>query len=115
MTKPKLFYFDAPVSPDFVEFFEQTIKPAATDAGASILAYFVTENSKNTFPKLPVREGENVFVWFTRFNTPDAHELYRDRLTRSGRWGDTISKELASRIKRTPEVLKLSPTARSLL
>ena len=110
-----IYYFDAPVSDDFVEFFEQTLKPAMTDTGASILAYFVTEHSENTFPALPVREGENVFVWFSRFNDPAAYELHVAALARSPRWRDEISKELARRLKRAPEILKLSPTARSLL
>jgi hypothetical protein len=30
------------------------------------LAWFVTERAANTFPALPVREGENVLVWFSR-------------------------------------------------
>jgi hypothetical protein len=110
-----VYYFDAPANAGFVNFFEETLKPAVTDTGASILAYFVTEDSENTFPTLPVREGENVFVWFSRFNDPAAHDLHVAALARSPRWRDEISKELAIRLKRTPEVLKLSPTARSLL
>ena len=110
-----IYYFDAPVDAGFVEFFEQTLKPALTDSGASILAYFVTENSENTFPALPVREGENVFVWFARFSDPATYELHGAALTRSPRWRDEISKELGRRLKRTPETVKLSPTARSLL
>ncbi len=31
-----IYYFDAPLSTGFVEFFEQTLKPAVTDTGASI-------------------------------------------------------------------------------
>jgi len=110
-----VYYFDAPPDAGFVNFFEETLKPAVTDTGASILAYFVTEDSENTFPTLPVREGENVFVWFSRFNDPAAYDLHVAALARSPRWRDEISKELAIRLKRTPEVLKLSPTARSLL
>ena len=110
-----IYYFDAAVSADFVNFFEQTLKPAVTDTGASILAYFVTEDSDNTFPALPVREGENVFVWFARFNDQTAYELHVAALGRSPRWREEISEELARRLKRAPEVLKLSPTARSLL
>jgi hypothetical protein len=110
-----VYYFDAPPDADFVNFFEQTLKPAVTDTGASILAYFVTEDSENTFPMLPLREGENVFVWFSRFNDPAAYELHVAALARSPRWRDEISKELARRLKRAPEILKLSPTARSLL
>jgi len=110
-----IYYFDAPVSAGFVEYFEQTLKPTVTDASASILAYFVTEDSENTFPALPVREGENVFVWFARFNNQTAYELHLAALGRSPHWRDEISEELARRLKRAPEVLKLSPTARSLL
>jgi hypothetical protein len=110
-----IYYFDAPVNAGFVDFFEQTIKPALTDAGASILACFISEHSENTFPALPVREGENVFVWFARFNDQAAYELHLAALARSPRWRDEIAKELAGRLKRAPEVLKLSPTTRSLL
>jgi hypothetical protein len=110
-----IYYLDAPVSAEFVEFFQQTLKPAVTETGASILAYFVTEDSENTFPALPVREGENVFVWFSRFNDPAAYALHAGAPARSPRSCREISEELARRLKRAPEVLKLSPTARSLL
>jgi hypothetical protein len=75
----------------------------------------VTEHGENTFPAVPVREGENVFVWFARFNNPTAYERHIAALTQSPRWRDEISKELARRLKREPEILKLSPTTRSLL
>jgi hypothetical protein len=110
-----IYYFDAPVDARFVAFFENTLKPAFKDSDAPILAYFVTEHSENTFPALPVREGENVFVWFARFNDPAAYQLHVVDLARSPRWRDEISKELTERLNRAPEILKLSPTARSLL
>ena len=110
-----IYYFDAPVDAGFVEFFEKTLKPAAIDSGATLLAFLVTEDSENTFPALPVREGENVFVWFARFNDPAAYERHIVAATKSPRWPDEISKELARRLKRKPEILKLSPTTRSLL
>lgn len=110
-----IYYFDPPVDAAFVEFFEKTVKPAVTHAGASVLAYFVTEQSENTFPALPVREGAKVFVWFARFNDPAVYERHIAALTQSPPWRDEVSKELARRLKREPEVLKLSPTTRSLL
>ena len=110
-----IYYFDAPVDARFVEFFEKTLKPTLTDSGASILACFVTEHSENTFPALPVREGENVFVWFARFDDSAAYERHVAALDRSPHWRDEISKELARRLKQAPEILKLSPTSRSLL
>src|SRR5438874_2073643 len=110
-----IYYFDAPVDAGFVEFFEKTVKPAVIGSGATVLAYLVTEHSENTFPALPVREGENVFVWFARFNDPAAYERHIAALTQYPRCRDQISKELARRLKREPEILKLSPTTRSLL
>lgn len=109
------YYFDAPVSDSFVDFFERTLEPVLTNAGVSILAYFVTENSENTFPALQVREGENVFVCFSRFRDPAAYQDYVATLAQSQPWRDDVSKALAGRLKGPPEVLKLSPTARSQL
>ncbi|HTA40622.1 MAG TPA: NIPSNAP family protein [Candidatus Acidoferrales bacterium] len=59
--------YDAGGSAAFAELFERTIRPALVNAGSTVLATFVTEHSENTFPRLPVREGEDVFVWFARF------------------------------------------------
>ena len=110
-----IYYFETPVPADFVDFFEHALKPVATSLGAAISAYFVTENSENTFPALPVRESENVFAWFSIFQAPPAYEHYVATLSRSERWGGEVSKGLARYLKRSPEVLKLSPTARSQL
>ena len=110
-----IYYFDAPVDADFVEFFENKVKPAVIGSGATVLAFLVSEHSENTFPALPVREGENVFVWFARFNDPAAYQRHIAALSQSPRWPDEISKELVRRLKREPEILKLSPTSRSLL
>jgi len=110
-----IYYFNAPVDPGFVEFFEKRVKPAVIGSGATILAFLVTERSENTFPALPAREGENAFVWFARFDDAPAYERYLAALTQSPRWHDEISQELARRLNREPEILKLSPTTRSLL
>ena len=110
-----IYHFDAPVDSGFVQFFDKTVKPAVTGSGAAVLAYFVTEHSENTFPALQVREGENVFVWFARFDDPAAYERHIPALTQFPRWRDEISQELARRLKQQPEILKLSATQRSLL
>ena len=98
-----IYYLDAPVDAPFVQFFEKTVKPAVIGSGATVLAYFVTEHSENTFPALP------------RFNDAVAYERHIATLTQYPRWRDEISKEPARRLKRKPEILKLSPTTRSLL
>jgi NIPSNAP len=63
--------------------------------GGSLLGCLVTDPSPNTFPALPVREGENVLVGFVGF---------RDR-----RALDSASMEGAR------QRLRLAPTSRSLL
>ena len=98
---------------DAVEFFEREVKPALNSSGASILATLVTEHSKNTFPKLPVREGENVFVWFARFADEAAYDKHVEALAISG--NDGVADKLAARLSTKPEVLRLAPTSRSLL
>ena len=110
-----IYYFEVPVTTGFVAFFEHTLKPVAKSLGAAISAYFVTENSENTFPALPVREGENVFAWFSILQDPVAYENYVAALSRSEQWRGEVSKGLARYLKKAPEVLKLSPTARSAL
>jgi quinol monooxygenase YgiN len=110
-----IYDLEAGAEGDFVDFFEGRLEPALSDAGASIVGYFVTEPSANTYPALPVREGENVFVWFSRFRDQAAYERYIAALAGSPRWGGDVTKDLARRLKGHPETLKLSPTGRSKL
>lgn len=99
---------------DFVQFFEQSVTPLLVGAGAPVIATFVPERSGNTFPRLPVREGEHVFVWFSRFPGAAAYDRFRAALAATPRWRDSVEVELSSKV-REPQVLRLSPTARSLL
>jgi hypothetical protein len=81
---------------------EQEVAPAIAESGGKLLGYFVTEPAENTFPSLPVREGEDVLVWFTGFAEPADGAARREAALRLGP-------------KRPPEVLRLEPTTRSLL
>ena len=83
----------------FVERFRQTI-PSLESAAASVMGAFVTESSPNNFPTLPVREGETVLVWVTRFSQGDC---------------SSPATGLEPLLQKPPEVLRLSPTARSRL
>jgi NIPSNAP len=99
---------------EFADFFERELRPVVTRAGAEVLASFVTENSANNYPALPVREGEEVFVWFSRFESEADYERYAAELAGSRQWREA-SKKLEHSIEGRPDVLKLSPTARSLV
>jgi quinol monooxygenase YgiN len=110
-----IYYFNTPPGADFIAFFERTIKPVLTDTGAPVLGYFVTESSANNFPALPVREGENVFIWFASFRDEAEYEKHVAALSRSVQWRNEISQTLERHLKGSPEVLRLLPTARSQL
>jgi NIPSNAP len=110
-----IYYFADPVTSDFINFFEHKLRPVAESLGAIVSGSFVTENSENTFPALPVRVGENVFVWFSTFPDLAAYGNYLAALSRSEQWRGQVSIALTGYLERAPEVLKLSPTARSQL
>jgi NIPSNAP len=110
-----IYYFDPSVNNDFIAFFEQTLEPIASENGASFLASFVTESSPNNFPALPLREGENAFVWFTHFANQASYEGYSDVISKSERWRAEVSSILAQRLIKQPEILRLIPTTYSRL
>ncbi len=101
-----IYYFDAPVEKEFTDFFDRLLKPMLVSAGASIIACLVTERSPNNFPALPVREGENVFVSFSRFPDAAAYERHLAVLARSPRWSGEIGEELRRCLKGRPQTLK---------
>jgi hypothetical protein len=90
--------------------FRDALEVALADTGITPLARLETELAENTFPRLPVRTGEHVLVWFARFDDDDALRSATARLTESSCW-KTLEKTLAS----PPERLVLEPTARSRL
>lgn len=99
----------------FAGFFETVVKPYLERASAKVLAALVTERSPNTFPRLPVREGETVFIWFSAFPNLAAYETHVAELTHSETWTKEVISEMARRTWRQNEVFRLTPTARSLL
>jgi hypothetical protein len=110
-----IYYLKEGAEPKFVNFFERTLKPLLIDTNVNVMGYFVTEKSTNTFPSLPVREGVNVFVWFASFPDEAAHAEYTSGVGNSLRWQNQMVKELATSVKEDPEIVRLSPTARSRL
>lgn len=97
----------------FGDFFEQKVKPELLAAGAEIVGVMVSVHTPNTWPRLPVREGENVFIWLTRFSSIGDYSIYTGRLAQSGTWRDVIAPELDMLLWRPIEISRLSPTSRS--
>ena len=97
----------------FVAAFLQDWLPLIARHGGTLAGCCVTESSANTFPRLPVREGEHVLVALARFAAPEGCDLAaaaskapHDGLAR-------IFDESGVRVVAPPQVLRLAPTARS--
>lgn len=71
--------------------------PALDHPGAEILAAWVTNPVQNTFPRLPVREGERVLVWLTAYADEAARAAVEAGVSDAG----------------VMQRLRLAPTARS--
>ena len=104
-----------PAEEGFADFFEREVAPVIEQTPARPLASYVTEPAANTFPALPVREGEHVFVWFARFAGPGQHGTHLEQLRRSPAWTGRVRAELEASLVSPPQQLRLAPTSRSLL
>jgi hypothetical protein len=91
--------------------FDETVMPLWRDAGADWLATLVTEPGPNTFPRLPVREGENVIVTWTRFDDGAAHTRFQATLAQSMAWLKQALPQLQRRLASPPQMQRLVPTA----
>lgn len=88
--------------------FETQVKPRLRKAGIPLLAWFVPERSPNNFPRLPVREHEQVLVWFVRFDSEADYAARKSELA-------AAAQPLSQWVSRAPDLLRLSATSRSLI
>ncbi len=109
-----LYALDEPAD-EFAVYFNQIMRPLLAGVGMAPVLTLQTEPSANNFPRLPVREGENVFVWIAAFRHADDYRAGYARLSQTPQWRDTLAPSLRRRLQGTPQVLRLQPTPRSLL
>ncbi len=107
-------YLDEPLIQPFTEHFDRVVRPQVSAVGGRVLAAFATEASPNTFPQLPVREKDRVFVWFAQPG-PGGEAGFLDAWRRRSGWRDAAGEALLPAFMRKPEMLRLTPTARSPL
>ena len=110
-----LYYRDQPFDQAFADFFDRQARPVLIETGAAPLACLQTEHAENTFPALPVRTNENVFVWLACFPSAAHLDSHLRQIERSGSWQDRVLPALSAMITGLPQRLRLAPTARSLL
>jgi hypothetical protein len=107
--------FERPVSEDAVGAFESEAIPVLRRNGVDPLALLVTEAAANTFPQLPIREEEKVFVWLAAFPDREAWVRAADGLRKDGAWESARASAFAAAGPKEVRVLELEPTRRSLL
>lgn len=94
----------------FARDFQTQVQPVLERLGAPVLASFLTEPARNTYPRLPVREGESVFVWFAGFADAAAQATHLAASTR-----EPVFAAWCDRLEAPRQILRLAPTPRSLL
>lgn len=99
----------------FSSFFLDQIAPTLRSAGLPLLGAYVPEEQPNNFPRLPVRQGEKVFVWFTRADSVRSYDQQVARLSQSAAWRRQLAARLNDFRERSPQVLRLDATPRSAL
>lgn len=109
-----IYYLREDTLAEFAAAFRREMAPLLEGRGARILAQYVTDRSRNTFERLPVREKENVFVSFAAFDDADAYDRHLKTLAADQRWR-AMQAVAAARMAGAPQTLRLAPTPRSLV
>lgn len=100
-----IYHLTESTAADFRELFRRELEPAVRRAGVTVRGTYASEHGANTYPALPVREGEDVFVWLSMFADEAEHAVH----------ADGIPEPRAQYLERPTEILRLRPTARSLI
>ena len=104
-------YLQAPADAELLAWCRDPMASAMAKGGAVRQAWYVTESSPNTFPRLPVRGDVYVLVGIAVFAEATALEKFRQSHYESA----AIATTLAKRLAQPPELHRLAPTARSAL
>ncbi|MBO4207440.1 NIPSNAP family protein [Micromonospora echinofusca] len=106
--------YPLPVSAgDGLRYLDDEIRPALERVFQVPVWTLCTAPVANDFPALPVREGENVYVWLAAFADDGHHEQATARLTTDPEWRDVLAPRLDGLLAGAPWTLRLRPTARS--
>ncbi|MER5378061.1 NIPSNAP family protein [Streptomyces sp. NPDC002553] len=98
-----------------VELVRDGLLPALRETGPAPVAALTSETSPNTFPRLPVRTGENVVVVIASYPDADAHRRHLTAVHAHPRTRDEILPGIEREQTAPPQLLLLSPTSRSLI
>lgn len=106
-----VFYLKEPATPELLAYCRERMDTTLRAGGARHTAWYASDASPNSFPRLPVREGEHVLLGLALFADAAAFDAF----AQSGTWQRDVAPGLAPWLARTPEAHRLQPTARSAL
>lgn len=107
-----VYHLRRPAEDGFLDAFASRLQPQLAAQGAASVATLITERSANTYPRLPVREGENVLVSVMRLKSSEAYADFRRQVLSHAESGTS---EIGELLSREVDVSHLTPTERSLL
>ena len=95
---------------DFAAGWESNCRSILEACGARIDATFITDQSVNGFPRLPVRQGATVFVWVSAFLDEAHYHAHNEALRKWREWTLTAFPWLDAQLWRPVETAVLTPT-----
>jgi hypothetical protein len=101
-----LYVLNQPADEALVAGFDRDIVPRLRAEGVNVQGAFVTESAPNTFTRLPVREGEHMFVWVATLARMPVSPEYLKEITNTSALDGT---------RASATLLHLEPTSRSCL
>ena len=90
----------------------ELVQPALEPALGVPVSTLRTEPSENNFPPLPVRAGDNAFVWLAAFDDVQKHGRAMAALQSDPDWTGNVLPRLDAQLLGRQE-LRLAPTATS--
>jgi len=100
--------------PALCTFFESTMQPALEQGGMCLAGSYMTHPGPNNFPRLPIRDADNVFVWFASFLSDADYAQARSRVQADPVWSNSVGPALREFADGQPKVVRMRPTSRSL-
>ncbi|GKT20254.1 NIPSNAP family protein [Acidovorax sp. SUPP3334] len=106
-----VFYLREPATPSLLDCCRSRMDPMLRAGGSRHTAWYVSDASPNTFPLLPVRQGESVLLGMALFDETAAFDTFANGKA----WERDAAAILAPWLAKAPEAHRLRPTARSAL
>ncbi|MFJ9855847.1 NIPSNAP family protein [Streptomyces sp. NPDC101150] len=100
---------------DGIALIRDGLLPVLRETGPAPIAALITETADNTFPRLPVRTGENIAAVFTSYPDESTHRRHLADVQAHPLARDAILPGIRREQTTAPRILRLAPTGRSLV